>query len=94
MYGLPRIGLLACGEPIRTGTFQTCLSSALVLHDKLKCLMIRLGCLYMFEAPNLFWALWRVVGPFVDPVTKAKIKFVYEKDMQEMTSNFSPEVGH
>lgn len=36
----------------------------------------RLGKLWMYNAPGIFWALWKVVSPFVDSVTKAKIEFV------------------
>ena len=37
----------------------------------------RLGYLWMYEAPGIFHALWRIVSPFVDHNTRAKIKFVY-----------------
>lgn len=30
----------------------------------------------MYDAPGIFYALWKVVSPFVDSVTKAKIDFV------------------
>ncbi|KAK9798213.1 hypothetical protein WJX73_007072 [Symbiochloris irregularis] len=36
----------------------------------------RLGKLWMLDAPGIFYALWKVVSPFVDSVTKAKIEFV------------------
>ncbi|KAK9808942.1 hypothetical protein WJX72_006723 [[Myrmecia] bisecta] len=36
----------------------------------------RLGMLYMYEAGVVFQGLWKLVSPFVDPVTKAKVRFV------------------
>lgn len=42
--------------------------------------MRRLGFLWMYEAPGIFHALFRLVSPFIDHHTKAKIKFVYGQD--------------
>lgn len=36
----------------------------------------RLGKLWMFNSPGIFYALWKVVSPFVDSVTKSKIEFI------------------
>lgn len=39
----------------------------------------RLGKLWMYEAPTMFWGIWQLVSPFVDPVTKEKVVFVSNK---------------
>eukprot|EP00884_Botryococcus_braunii_P014555 jgi/Botrbrau1/230/Bobra.0022s0209.1 len=36
----------------------------------------RLGMMFMFKPPTIFWALWAVVKPFLDPVTQAKVSFL------------------
>lgn len=47
----------------------------------------RLGKLYLYEAPLLFYGLWKAAQPFIDPVTKTKITFVYHKDAAEVFSH-------
>ncbi|GAX82370.1 hypothetical protein CEUSTIGMA_g9799.t1 [Chlamydomonas eustigma] len=42
----------------------------------------RLECMYLYDAPMIFYALWKVVSPFVDPVTRKKVVFVYPKDVE------------
>eukprot|EP00775_Hariotina_reticulata_P011182 gene11182-11332_t len=42
----------------------------------------RLSKLYMFNAPGIFWALWKVVKPFIDPVTREKVVFLSTSDLQ------------
>ncbi|GJP49827.1 hypothetical protein CLOM_g8992 [Closterium sp. NIES-68] len=39
----------------------------------------RLGAAILFDPPYLFQGLWKVIRPFIDPVTFQKIKFVYRK---------------
>ena len=33
----------------------------------------------MYEAPTMFWTLWHLVSPFIDPETKQKVVFVSSK---------------
>jgi hypothetical protein len=47
--------------------------------------------LYMVNASSIFWGLWRVVSPFIDPVTRAKVVFVDSFDM--LVQDLGPEVG-
>ncbi|CAD7699478.1 unnamed protein product [Ostreobium quekettii] len=43
----------------------------------------RLAHCYVIDAPTIFWVLYTAVWPFVDPVTRAKVHFVYTKDYKE-----------
>ncbi|CAL5220949.1 g3051 [Coccomyxa viridis] len=51
----------------------------------------RLGLAVVCNPPFLFWALWRSVSPFLDPVTKSKISFAC-KD-QEIKGALEPHVS-
>lgn len=57
-------------------------------------MVCRLGVLFMYEAPTIFWALWHAVSPFIDPETKKKVSFVYgtsaAEDFQRL---IAPEVS-
>merc|ERR1719387_1390895 len=44
----------------------------------------RLGVAFTCNAPPLFAAMWRMVSPWIDPVTKAKFQIV-PKGMAEQT---------
>ena len=35
-----------------------------------------MGIAYIVNAPFIFSFLWNIISPFIDPVTKAKAKFV------------------
>lgn len=41
---------------------------------------LRLYKMYMFCPPMIFYGLWKMVSPFIDPVTREKVVFVLEKD--------------
>ena len=36
----------------------------------------RIFKIYMLDSPVIFDALWRMVSPFIDPVSKEKVKFI------------------
>lgn len=56
--------------------------------------MSRLGKLWMFESPSIFWALWKAVSPFVDSATKKKIEFVSgAKAVDEITAEIDLEAS-
>ncbi|MEW5303023.1 MAG: hypothetical protein WDW36_005755 [Sanguina aurantia] len=49
----------------------------------------RLSKLYLYRAPTAFYALWALVCPFIDPVTKTKIVFLTkEQALQEFPKLF------
>jgi hypothetical protein len=50
----------------------------------------RLGELWFLNAPFIFWSLWRVVSPFIQANTKAKIKFLSGKDRERMLQEYIP----
>ena len=43
----------------------------------------RLGRMVFLDPPVIFWGVWRVVIPFVDPVTRAKVVMASLKDLAE-----------
>ena len=44
----------------------------------------RLFRAYMIRPPWLFHAFWSAISPFVDPITRAKIQMISEKDLAEV----------
>ena len=54
----------------------------------------RLAVMYLYNAPKVFWGLWSLVKPFIDPVTSKKIVFLNpgSAEMQAMTHLYTPEV--
>ena len=47
----------------------------------------RMHRIYLCNPPYVFKAFWQIVKPFVDPVTKEKIVFLYGKQ-SELANNF------
>ena len=53
----------------------------------------RLGTLWMYEAPSMFWAVWTLVSPFIHPETKEKVHFVSSKSaIAQFQQAFDPSV--
>ncbi|KAK9863607.1 hypothetical protein WJX84_001947 [Apatococcus fuscideae] len=46
----------------------------------------RLGMLWMYEASFFFNSIWKVVSPFIDTATKAKIRFIGKEGQAELQS--------
>lgn len=48
----------------------------------------------MYEAPTMFWGLWQLVSPFIDPETKDKVVFVSSKTaIKEFQEAIDPSVS-
>lgn len=57
-------------------------------------LLFRLGKLWMYDAPTMFWAVWQLVSPFIDPATKEKVTFVNSKSaIKEFQDAIDPSVS-
>ena len=74
--------LLQMHYPERQGArhFPACTAHLVLSACMGECVCLRrLGVIYMLDAPTIFWALWKAVGPFIDPETKKKVRFVSAK---------------
>lgn len=49
----------------------------------------RLGKMICINPPTLFWVLWNLFSPFVDPPTKEKVEFLYTEDRPSTYDSFS-----
>ena len=48
----------------------------------------------MYDAPTMFWAIWQLVSPFIDPATKEKVTFVSSKSaIEEFQDAIDPSVS-
>lgn len=45
------------------------------------------------NASSLFWGLWRVVSPLLDPVTRSKVVFLSHDQKFMLVEELGPEVG-
>eukprot|EP00775_Hariotina_reticulata_P011183 gene11183-11333_t len=52
----------------------------------------RLSKLYMLNAPSVFWGVWKMVKPFIDPVTSQKVVFLSTSDLQVLHQEVGMEV--
>ncbi|KAL6754405.1 CRAL-TRIO domain-containing protein [Haematococcus lacustris] len=78
------VGILACG---RMGMKNVDLSALKDIFTLLQNHYVeRLHKLYFYDPPAIFMALWKVVSPFVDPVTRSKVELVYPKQAVEVFS--------
>ena len=73
---------------------QHLMKCAIKLRSKIPHAVNRLGMLWMYEASFLFHSIWKVVSPFIDAATKAKIKFIGKESLAELQSIIGPEVRH
>lgn len=48
----------------------------------------RLGKMICVNPPTLFWVLWNLFAPFVDPPTKEKVEFLYTEDKPSVYDSF------
>lgn len=44
----------------------------------------RLGAAICYDPPHMFQTFWRIIRPFIDPVTYQKIKFIYSNQPDAM----------
>ncbi|CAM0134891.1 unnamed protein product [Umbelopsis sp. WA50703] len=51
----------------------------------------RLGVAFLVHTPWFFWTTFKLLSPFIDPVTRAKIRFVDLKELKEKKSDRGPE---
>ncbi|KAG0189900.1 hypothetical protein DFQ28_002785 [Apophysomyces sp. BC1034] len=50
----------------------------------------RLGVAFIVKSPWFFLTSFKIISPFIDPVTKAKIKFVHDSDKVKYDENNKP----
>ncbi|KAJ2962827.1 hypothetical protein NQZ79_g2138 [Umbelopsis isabellina] len=51
----------------------------------------RLGVAFLVHTPWFFWTTFKLLSPFIDPVTRAKIRFVDLKELKDKKSDKGPE---
>lgn len=49
--------------------------------------------MFLYRSPLLFRAVWAIVKPFIDPVTRTKVFFVNKHEAADIfADNFDPKV--
>ncbi|CAO3607247.1 unnamed protein product [Cunninghamella echinulata] len=54
----------------------------------------RLGTAFVVKSPWFFLTTFKIISPFIDPVTKSKIKFVYDKKNENDSKNQGSEMAY
>ncbi|KAL0092617.1 CRAL-TRIO domain-containing protein [Phycomyces blakesleeanus] len=54
----------------------------------------RLGIAFVVKSPWFFFATFKLISPFMDPITKQKIKFVYDREGKTDTKGTTNEWVH
>jgi len=62
-----------------------------VMHYMLNHLPERLGVSLFLDPPLLFWVGWKIISPFLNEVTLAKVRFLYSKPTKD-GRRFCPEM--
>jgi len=52
----------------------------------------RLGMAILQDAPLIWWPVFNVIKPFIDPVTAAKIKFLDKKQRDKLAELVDPKM--
>ena len=52
----------------------------------------RLRVLYLHNAAQLFWGVWKIIQPFIDPVTRKKVLFTWREESPTLTDVYDMEV--
>lgn len=77
------------------GLKNACFNSLKSLFDLLQSHFVeRLGTMWIYDAPYIFLGLFNLVSPFIDPVTRKKVQFVYpgQESEKQMFSAIPKEI--
>ncbi|EPY20870.1 cellular retinaldehyde-binding protein/triple function domain-containing protein [Strigomonas culicis] len=54
----------------------------------------RLGKMICINPPGIFWVLWKLFHPVIDPVTRSKVEFLYTEDKPSVYDTFPALFGN